>query len=361
MKALQLFCILSMMVVSTYAQNEVSYKSKQEYKNWVRLASSLPDEFYGTQEAVRIADNVLLYQQVTGGWPKNIYMPAELTDEERKEVIAQKEDVNNSTIDNGATTTEMKYLSKVYRMTKDERYKNAVLAGIRYLLEAQYNNGGWPQFYPRPEGYYIDITYNDNAMVNVMEVLRQIYEKQTPYDFIPDSCCEQVRQAFDKGINCILHTQFIQNGVPTVWCAQHDRITLKPSKARAYELPSLSGAESINIILLLMSIPDPSQQVIDAVDYAVKWFKKVEIDGIRKEFFTDSEGRKDYKMVSCTDCVPLWARFYELDDNRPFFCGRDGIKKYSVSEIEYERRNGYSWYTPAGTKLIEEYEKWKKK
>ena len=59
---------------------------------------------------------------------------------------------------------------------------------------------------------------------------------------------------------------------------------------------------------------------------------------------------------------PLWARFYELGTNRPMFCGRDSIVKYSMAEIEYERRNGYSWYIdrPAGL-LDTDYPEWLRK
>ena len=62
--------------------------------------------FFKTEEAQRIGDNVLLYQQTTGGWPKNIYMPAELTEQEYNAALKAKEDTNQSTIDNNATTTE---------------------------------------------------------------------------------------------------------------------------------------------------------------------------------------------------------------------------------------------------------------
>lgn len=191
---------------------------------------------------------------------QNIYMPAELTEQEYAKARNAKEDVNQSTIDNNATTTEIQYLARLYQATQKEKYKEGVLKGIQYLLKAQYDNGGWPQFYPRPTGYYVQITYNDNAMVRVMQQLREIYEKQSPYTFIPDETCQQARKAFDKGIECILRTQVRQNGELTVWCAQHDRITLEPCKARAYELPSLSGQESDNIVLLLMSLPHPSEK-----------------------------------------------------------------------------------------------------
>lgn len=357
MKRILLLLITGLLISGLSGQD---YRNKKNYKDWVKLAPKFDDAFFETPEARRIGDNVLLYQQTTGAWPKNIYMPAELTKDEREKVIASKNNANESTIDNNATTTEIEYLSRLYQATHDDRYKEAVIRGIEYLLEAQYDNGGWPQFYPRPKGYYIQITYNDNAMVRVMNQLRQIYEKQAPYSFIAEDICTKAKKAFNKGVDCILRTQVRQKGKLTVWCAQHDRETLAPCKARAYELPSLSGQESDNIVLLLMSISNPSKEIIESIEAAVEWFKTSKIEGIKKEYFTNNEGKKDYRMISCKDCPTLWARFYDLETNRPFFCDRDGIKKYDISEIGYERRNGYSWYNSDGNKVLKEYEKWKK-
>lgn len=364
MKQTILLCTLLICLTGLKAQETTTYKEKQPYKTWVKMAPKLDDAFFKTPEAIRIADNVLLYQQTTGGWPKNIYMPAELTNDDRKEVLAAKNNVNESTIDNDATSTEINYLSRIYLATHIDKYKDAALEGIRYILKAQYPNGGWPQFWPRPTGYYTHITYNDNAMVNVMELLRKVYEKKTPYTYVPDSLCERARTAFDKGIECILNTQVKQNGKLTVWCAQHDEKTLAPAKARAYELPSLSGAESDNIVMLLLSLPNPTPEVIASIEGAIEWFKANQINGLTRETFTNDEGKKDYRMIPCpqgSDCLALWARFYTLDNNRPFFCDRDGIKKYNISEIGHERRNGYSWYNSDGLKVLKKYEQWKKK
>ena len=356
-----LFVLLSAFLLGGVHAQEVSYKQQQPYRNWTKLVRSFNNDFYSTKEARRIAENVLLYQQTTGGWPKNIYMAAELNKQQTKEVLANKNKVNESTIDNDATSTEIYYLAHMYRATKDERYKKAVTDGIEYLLKSQYPNGGWPQFWPRPKGYYIEITYNDNAMINVMEVLRQLYEKKAPYDFLSDEYADKARAAFDKGVECILKTQYTQNGKLTVWCAQHNHVTLEPIKARAYELPSLSGQESDNIVLLLMSLPNPSAEIIRSIECAVEWFKASKIEGLQKEYFTNSEGKKDYKMVPCTECPTLWARFYDLDTNRPFFSDRDGVKVYSIDQIGHERRNGYSWYNSNGSKVLKTYEAWKKK
>ena len=53
-----------------------------------------------------IADNILLYQQPNGGWPKNYDMLAILTDEQ-KAILAQHKDSLHTTFDNGGTYTQI--------------------------------------------------------------------------------------------------------------------------------------------------------------------------------------------------------------------------------------------------------------
>ena len=156
----------------------------------------------------------------------------------------------------------------------------------------------------------------------------------------------------------------MQDGKPTVWCAQYDEHTLKPAAARAYELVSLSGAESEDIVLFLMSLSKPSPEVVKCVEAAVEWFRKSEIRGLTFEYFKDADGKRDYRMVACPDaddCPPLWARFYTIDGNRPFFSDRDGVARYDISEIGRERRTGYSWYDSNGLDVYKRYETWAKK
>lgn len=363
MKKALLFISINILLSFSLSSQEYDFRKKEDYRNWGRLASSLKDDFYKSNEAKRIADNVLLYQLTTGGWPKNIFMPKELSKKEVDKVLKDKNKINEGTIDNGATTTEIEFLAKVYREHKDERYKQAVLDGIDYLLEAQYDNGGWPQCYPRTDGYITQIQYNDNSNVNVLKFIREVYEDKDVYSFVPDDRIEKLKEAFDKGIDCILKTQVEQNGKLTVWCAQYDHISLKPAKARAYELVSLSGQESDNIVLLLMSLKNPSEEVIAAVEGAVEWFKKVQINGFEIAYFTNEEGLRDRKLSPCEDCLPLWARFYDIDTNQPFVCDRDGVKRfelYAMSDISHERRMGYKWYNNDGVEVIRKYEKWKK-
>ena len=131
--------------------------------------------------------------------------------------------------------------------------------------------------------------------------------------------------------------------------------------ARKFELVSLSGSESVGIVRFLMRIKKPSPQVKLAVDAAVEWFKLVAIKGIKFVDMPDASQPKGKDRVVVADATSIiWARFYEIGTNRPMFSGRDSIKKYAVSEIEYERRNGYAWYGTWPANLINtDYPKWK--
>ena len=46
------------------------------------------------------------------------------------------------------------------------------MRGLDYALSAQYPNGGFPQIYPLVGWYHDAITYNDDAMVHIMELCR---------------------------------------------------------------------------------------------------------------------------------------------------------------------------------------------
>lgn len=344
------------------ALNTTIYAQVSKQK-WPDIINKSEPAWFATAEAKAVAENVLLYQRSIGGWPKNIQMQNPLTAVEKQNLIVLKSSTKEITTDNKATTQEMLFLSKMYAQTPDERYKNAFLAGFDYLLKAQYENGGWPQFYPLKKGYYTHITYNDDSMVNILNVLKQCIDKTDYYSIKPnEATLEKAKIAFNKGIDCIVKSQYKQNGVLTAWCAQHDEVTLLPANARAYELASLSGKESAKIVLLLMSIEKPSPEIITAVNSAVAWFEKTKITDLREDRVAVPNSKIMEKvMVKDPNATPIWARFMELSNNAPFFCDRDGIKKASIAEIGQERRVGYAWYTNEPKEVLKKYPAWKKK
>ena len=315
-----------------------------------------PTDWFKSDEARKIADNVLSFQSDLGGWPKN-------TDTASHPYAGTDRDKDLApTFDNGATTDELRLLARIYVGTQSDRYKKAFLKGYDYVLASQYENGGFPQRHPA-RGYSAHITFNDNSMVRLMEFLRESYTSDV-YAFLDPDRRNKARAAFDKGIACILRCQVRVDGKLTAWCAQHDRDTLAPAPARTYELVSLSGSESVGIVRLLMSLETPSADVIRSVDAAVAWLDSVKISGVRQQLVPDADSPKgtDKRLVPDAAAPPLWARFYEIGTNRPFFCDRDGVKKYHLHEIGYERRNGYGWLGTWPADLIaKEYPAWKRR
>lgn len=322
---------------------------------------------YKPSQVKEIADNVLLYQQKNGGWPKNYDMLAILTNEQ-KEILKKEEDSLRTTFDNGATYSQIEYLAKAFSKLKDEKYKSGVLKGINFILSAQYANDGWPQFYPDTSGYRKYITFNDDAMIGVLKVLHEIVQNKPYYSFVNIDLRGKVKNSLWNGIDCILKCQIKENGKLTIWCQQHDNIDFHPVGARTFELASKGADESVGVVLFLMNIDNPNKEIINSIESAVNWFSDSKILGIKvkiikapKIIFKYRKSTTDKIVVRDSSAAPVWARFYTLKTNKPFFSDRNGKPFDSLSEIGRERRDGYRWYTYAPQKVLDKYESWKKK
>jgi PelA/Pel-15E family pectate lyase len=303
-----------------------------------------PDDWFRSEEGKRAVSNVLSWQAESGSWPKN-------QDNAKKSRTGKKGETG--TFDNGSTTDELRFLARAFSVTGDTAARDAFLLGFDHILTAQYPNGGWPQYFPLSKQYHRHITFNDHTMVRLLEFLRETSSERR-YEFIGAKRLDGAKRAFDRGVSCILKCQYLRNGKLTVWCAQHDEITLRPAMARSYELESLSGSESAGIVRFLMSLENPSPEVIRAVKAAVGWFEESKVEGIRVEKINGVR-----TVVEDSKSSPLWARFYDLETNKPFFCDRDGMKKWNFNDIGADRRNGYAWLGNWGDSVLREYAKWK--
>lgn len=322
---------------------------------------------YTSDEYEKIADNIILFQKTNGGWAKNYDMRAILT-EDQKEKILDSKDLLNTCFDNGATHSQLNYLGKVIAITNKEKYKAAFINGIKFIISAQYSNGGWPQFYPDTSGYRKFITYNDGAMIGVMKLLRKVFNKQNGYNLPDSNLYIKVVNSYNLGIDCILNTQIKESDSLLVWCQQHNNITLLPEKARSFEPAAICNGESSEIVKFLMSIQNPDNKIIFSIKSAVKWFLKSRLYGIRIETvkapkveFIYQTSDTDREVIHDPSAKPVWTRFYQLETHIPIFCNRDGKIVYSYDEVERERRVGYSWYVYGPQEVIDEYTNWLKR
>ncbi|MBN1406615.1 MAG: pectate lyase [Calditrichaceae bacterium] len=335
---------------------------QQRGLKWEEECLIQDDAWYGTYQAQRIANNMLLFQNDDGGWPKNINMTQPVDKGIKK--LDDDADLSVSTIDNGATVTQMRFLSRVFSHVNNPKYAASVINGFDYLIDAQYDNGGWPQFYPLRKGYYSHITFNDEAMVNVLFLLNDIISTPEQFPFVDKIRKNKATESVQKGIECILKCQIEVEGELTAWCAQHDEKTFKPAKARSYELPSISGKESVGIVEFLLEIENPDDRIINSIQRAIKWFDSAKIEGIRKKWVRDESIEGGYNKIMFEDpnALPIWGRFYEIGSNQYFFCDRDGSIHYNLAELSAERRIEYAWlgYWPESL-LSKSYPEWQLK
>lgn len=302
---------------------------------WNAAVLTQAADWYATPAARRIADNVLTHQSPEGGWPKNtpLNLPAR----------PDADPGLANTFDNQATTLPLAFLARMTTATGDAAYAAAFQRGLDYVLAAQYPNGGWPQYYPLRGGYHDHITFNDDAMVRVLTLLQDVAAGRPPYGFVDAAQRARAAAAVSRGVDVILKTQVRQDGRLTVWCAQHDAVTLAPAWARRFEPPSLSGSESVGVVRFLMSLDHPSPEVVAAIDAALAWFQRSAIRDTRLEAYVNAEGQPDRRLVSAPGADPLWARFYDLQTNAPIYMGRDSVAHADLADIERERRMGYTY------------------
>ena len=305
----------------------VAFAGENDFK-WSSY-SKKDQSWWKGSEAAALADEMIAYQLSDGGWRKDMK-------------TATTGSWNKSTIDNNATWGQIRFLANVYNATGTQKYKTACLKGLDLLINGQYSNGGWPQVFNDAGTYHAHITYNDSAMVQVLNIMLEVSQKKGAFAWVDSNYQSKANNAVDKGIKCILNTQIKINGTLTAWGQQHDENTLAPAGARAYELPSVCTSESAGVVDFLRALPESKQSadVIRSINAAVRWFDAVKIEN--KKFDWNSD--KTDKVLTTSNGSTIWARFYDLQNSKPLFSDRDGKAYTDVSQISQERRTGYSWY-----------------
>jgi PelA/Pel-15E family pectate lyase len=347
------------------------------------LRGDHPVEWFASDEALKDAHNIITWQVADGGWSKNIDMvskpraPGDLYDADNENRFPDLADFDKpvdpswhyiATLDNDSTWMQIRFLARVatallaaHRDADAVPICASVQRGVEYLLDSEYPNGGWPQVWPLEGTYHDTITINDDAMTHAVEILNDVAEGAADYKFLPAAMVKRAAPAAQRGIDCLLKLQIVENGVKTAWAQQYDALTLEPASARNYEMPSLTSDESFPVVEFFMSLPNPTPAEVAAVHAACAWFVKVEIFGFRYgsgNFMADRSSTGGRKLVAVEGAGPIWSRYYQIGTDKPIFGDRDKTIHDDVNELSLERRNGYSWYNTEGVPVLAEYKTW---
>lgn len=328
-----------------------------------------PDQpSYAPEQVREIAANILLFQRDNGGWPKDYDMRAILTEEQKQQVRATRANTDTS-YDNHTTHSQVAYLARAYVFTRDPALRDACRRGLEFILSSQYPNGGFPQWWPRLGSISKRITLNDGVMMGILNVLKDAGDRTPHFAWLDEPLSVRCAQATQRGLECLLKMQVTTDGVRKGWGQQHDEKTLETVGARAFELPCIASGDTVEVVRFLMRYERPSQEIVAAVEAAVVWLQKTQLNGITVKRvpappaeFTRHKTDFDVVVVPDEKAPPLWARMVEPATDRPIFASRDGIKVYSLAEVDRERRTGSGWYVPTPRRLLErDYPAWRKK
>lgn len=326
--------------------------------------------WYATPEARATADAIVSFQTPAGGWSKNQNRTIARLRGQRYANDAEHMDLDMEnfdapvdrfwtfvgTLDNDATTTEMRFLAKAAAQApgrQGDAWRVSIVKGVNYLLNAQYPNGGWPQIWPLEGGFHDAITFNDNAVAKASMILEDVAESKEGFAFVPATLKTRAAAAQVRAVQVILDAQMRIDGQLTAWPQQVDPVTLQPSSARNYEPHSLASGETTDVLLFLMRQPEPSPGVKAAVRAGVAWLEKTRVYG--KSFEMTDDGRK---LIDKPGAGPIWSRNYDVVTGQPIFGDKNASIHNDVNGISIGRRNGYSWWIASPQAALDAYTSW---
>jgi hypothetical protein len=171
-----------------------------------RLQLNAEPAWYASPEARSIADHIALWQRPSGGWTKGgDYTRAPRAGDDHHNGWSA------GTFDNDSTIYELRFLALVNQAGESEpraaRWRESFIRGLDYVFAAQYPNGGFPQIYPLVGSYHDAITLNDDAMVHILDLLRDVAERKPVYGFVPAAKSVAAAERVSRGIACVLAMQ----------------------------------------------------------------------------------------------------------------------------------------------------------
>ena len=241
------------------------------------------DEFY-YQAAMDVAEGLIAAQHPAGGWNYLYDFAGEESARRWYDTIGKNgwrlEEFHhyygNATFDDAGTSEASQFLLRMYLERRSSRLRAPVEKALRFVLDSQYPNGGWPQRFPlTTEGglhshadYTRQITFNDDVAGENIKFLLMVY--QTLGD-------ERALAAIRGAMDIFVATQ--QPAPQAGWGLQHDAQTLAPIGARTYEPDAFTTHTTANNVSQLMNFYEwtGDRRFVERVPEALAWLDSVRL------------------------------------------------------------------------------------
>lgn len=287
-----------------------------------------------------VADLIVALQNEDGGFQ---VLPDNYEMSQKKTGLGSMKDV--SSVYNGATTSELKYLAKYITANKpeDSKYQDAFVKGIKYLLTTQHDNGGWSMNPGSGSGFNANIEVGNKAMTEVLTLLSDIaILNNQDYVFARKAMnVDEIKSAVEKGNDFIVKSQISNNNKKSGWATQYDK-SRNVTMGHTYERESVSSYTTKDVIDYLMTIHNPSQDIKDAVESAYSWLKDVKIADKEQKVVKDTSMNNGFD-VYLVDGSGTWASNYvydkATDSYRPLYSDVDPTRADQKYVNVYELYN----------------------
>jgi PelA/Pel-15E family pectate lyase len=282
--------------------------------------------------AKRVAEPLIEGQHPSGGWNYFIdFDPAGLQD--YYDNFFSKcwgwqeylHNYGNCTFDDFSTTEPTRFLLRLYEVTRETKYQEALNRALDHIVRAQYSNGAWPQRYPTGKlfpredlpDYTPFYTFNDGVMLDNIKMLLEAHAALGDPRF---------QIAARKGMDFYLLAQLPETQAG--WAQQYN-FDLEPAWGRPFEIGTVCAGETVSNIqdLMLFYRITGDPRYLKVIPPALDWLERSTIPGV--EGYTHTY-------------------YYERSTNRPQYIRQTGK---SIDDVRFEVTDEVKDSYPYGNKI----------
>lgn len=280
------------------------------------------DEYY-YECAGRIARCIMAGQLPCGGWN---YLIDFGTEEQTRQWYATigrqawrleefQHYYGNATFDDEATANCAQFLLRFYMERKDDRQVlDAVMRVVDFMLESQYDNGGWPQRYPLKTDhpfkgkadYTPFVTLNDNVTPENIRFLANCYGMLG---------LDRVKEPVLRAMHLL---RDLQQPLPLAgWADQYTPDDLQPAHARSYEPRSINTGTTVSMFNQMLRYYEMTGDTsyLQRLPEAIQFLESLELP---------ASLAKEVRRTPLQEGEILLPRFIVPETGRPLYVHRKG-------------------------------------